>query len=582
MNTQANSYMVFIDGEQKGPFSVADIHTMIRDGSLNSSDLVWTEGLEDWVPISSIPDLVTSEPASANPKEEAKSKVPQPNATFAEKVQTSAKLAAAQARLEKLNRIDLSAALTKLGESAYEANFDQAGLNERYEAINELRRNVESLRAAPDIDESASMAEKTMHQAKKGKRALEVEGLLRKQKSAFREIGEVVASLEDVPNDLQQPLAAVHKKRKEIAAVTNEIESLRSKVSGIFAKPGRVLAVVGIVVLGFLTWNFVMPRYENWKASQEVRKQQKIAEAEIAKYEAESKRMEMESLERRKQMEVEQRIATAEREKERLAQKLKREEEDAARSLAREQSEQERKLEEERRKMGAATAQAEREEKKAEDKRNARIAAAAAQEDRKALAAKLLASVPLSPKVVLSGRLQQAGTSVEMRGENIEKLRGLQQGGDWLGLLSTLDGRPMDEYPDARSIESKVSTLQRSDFKLLLRTRFQERRSSELYLIKFPDRYSVVDSSTYWERHPDGIGYLHSWSPKDDPIVIVTGSYETAGKFLNKTKQAYRDKLRALGKKKDLGELTEDAFAASVATLRQRAFHAISQWAAGQ
>ena len=582
MNTQPNSYMVLIDGEQKGPFSVADIHTMIRDGSLNSSNLAWTEGLEEWTPISTIPDLGTSEPASAGPKDEAKPKVPQPNATFAEKVQTSAKLAGAQARLEKLNRIDLPAALTKLGESAYEARFDQAGLNERYEAINELRRNVELLRAAPDIDESASMAEKVKHQAKKGKRALEVEGLLHKQKSAFREIGEVVASMEDVPNELQKPLAVVQTKRKEIAVVAVEIESLRSKVSGIFAKPGRVLAGVGIVVLGFLGWNFMMPRYENWKASQEVRKQQKIAEAETAKYEAESKRMEMESRERRKQMEEEQRIATAEREKERLAQKLKREEEDAAQALAREQAEQERKLEEERRMMEVATAQAKKEEKKAQDERNAKIAAAAAQEDRKALAAKLLSSVPLSPKIVLSGRLQQAGTSVEMRGENIEKLRELQQSGDWLGLLSALDGRAMNEYPDARSIESEVSTLQRSYFKILLRTRFQESQSSEIYLIKFPDRYSVVDSSTSWERHPDGIGYLHTWSPADGPIIVTTGNYETAGRFLNKTEQAYREELRALDKKKDLGELTEDAFVASVATLRQRAYQEISQWVAGQ
>lgn len=580
MNTQANNYMVFIDGEKKGPFSVADIHTMIRDGALNSSDLVWTECLEDWVPISTIPGLITSEPASAAPKEEEQPKVPQPNATFAEKVQTSAKLAAAQARLEKLNRIDLTAALTKLGESAYEARFDQAGLNERYEAINELRRNVELLRAAPEIDESASMAEKAKHQAQKGKRGLEVEGLLHNQKSAFREIGEVVASLEDVPNELQQPLAAVQTKRKEIAVVTDEIESLRSKVSGIFAKPGRVLAVAGVVVLGFLAWNFVTPRYENWKVNQEVQKQQKIAEAEIAKYEAESKRMEMESLERRKQMEEEQRIASAEREKERLAQKLKREEEDAARALARDQREQERKLEVERRKM----VQAEREEEKAEDERNARIAAAAAQEDRKALAAKLLAAVPLSPKVLLSRSLQQAGTSIEMRGENVEVLRELQEKADWLGLLSTLDGRQMDEYPNARSIESEVSTLQRSDFKILLKTRFQETRSAELYLIKFPDpeRYSVVDSSTRWERHPDGIGYLNTWSPEDGPVIVVVGNYKTAGTYLRKAKSAYYDEFRALDKKKDLGELTDEAFSASVATLRQRAYQAISQWAAGR
>jgi hypothetical protein len=377
-------------------------------------------------------------------------------------------------------------------------------------------------------------------------------------------------------------IAKIDSIKIEIDKIEKEIAVLSSRVSGLFAKPGRVLGVAAVLVVAYMTWSFIAPRYENWKMNQEAKTQQKVADAEIAKYEAEGKRLEMESLSRQNQMEEEERIRNAEREKERLAENLARKEEQTARSIEARRAEEERRLEQEQRKMAQATTQAEKEREKAEAEQKARVSAVEAQKDRATLAANLLARVRLTPTLTLSGKLQGMGTSMEMRGENIDKISKLQKDGEWLQLLASLDGRDLTEYPDARSIESHVAELQRSDFKILLRTRFQETNSEDLYFITFPSRYSVVNSSSSWDRHPDGIGYLHSWSPEDGPVIVVSGNYETAGSYLRKTEQAYSQELRALDKKKDLGELTDDAFNASVEALRSKAHQTIAQWASGR
>jgi hypothetical protein len=44
----------------------------------------------------------------------------------------------------------------------------------------------------------------------------------------------------------------------------------------------------------------------------------------------------------------------------------------------------------------------------------------------------------------------------------------------------------------------------------------------------------------------------------------------------------YSKELRGLDQKKDLGELTNEAFSSSVTALRQHAYQAISKWATEQ
>jgi uncharacterized membrane protein len=47
-------YMVFADNKQSGPYSVSQLENLRQNGELSVSTLVWTEGMTDWQPLSSV------------------------------------------------------------------------------------------------------------------------------------------------------------------------------------------------------------------------------------------------------------------------------------------------------------------------------------------------------------------------------------------------------------------------------------------------------------------------------------------------------------------------------------------------
>ncbi len=53
---------VYKDDQQLGPYSVEQIQTLLRDGTLASGDLAWVEGADSFMPIESVSDLTTGSP----------------------------------------------------------------------------------------------------------------------------------------------------------------------------------------------------------------------------------------------------------------------------------------------------------------------------------------------------------------------------------------------------------------------------------------------------------------------------------------------------------------------------------------
>jgi len=45
------------NGEQKGPVSKEFIAELAKSGQLQRTDLVWTEGMKDWLPAETVPDM---------------------------------------------------------------------------------------------------------------------------------------------------------------------------------------------------------------------------------------------------------------------------------------------------------------------------------------------------------------------------------------------------------------------------------------------------------------------------------------------------------------------------------------------
>ncbi len=49
------------DGEQNGPYSIEDVNTYLKDGTLLPTDLACQEGMDEWVPLGEIPGVIVAD-----------------------------------------------------------------------------------------------------------------------------------------------------------------------------------------------------------------------------------------------------------------------------------------------------------------------------------------------------------------------------------------------------------------------------------------------------------------------------------------------------------------------------------------
>jgi len=49
----------YVDGKQYGPVSDADLRAWIQQGRVKPTDNVWREGMADWIPAGSVPELLS-------------------------------------------------------------------------------------------------------------------------------------------------------------------------------------------------------------------------------------------------------------------------------------------------------------------------------------------------------------------------------------------------------------------------------------------------------------------------------------------------------------------------------------------
>ncbi len=58
MSSPANSpqrlFYLGIEGEQTGPFSEGDVLQKIEEGQVTAETLIWSDGMADWLPITSL------------------------------------------------------------------------------------------------------------------------------------------------------------------------------------------------------------------------------------------------------------------------------------------------------------------------------------------------------------------------------------------------------------------------------------------------------------------------------------------------------------------------------------------------
>ncbi len=60
----------------QGPFTLGELQTYLAYGSIAEMDLVLRDGTEEWIPVSSLPELVEAEPATSSGRKGTKKALP--------------------------------------------------------------------------------------------------------------------------------------------------------------------------------------------------------------------------------------------------------------------------------------------------------------------------------------------------------------------------------------------------------------------------------------------------------------------------------------------------------------------------
>lgn len=52
------SYLLAVNGQQTGPFTIAELRGQLTNGIISTEDYVWRSGMAEWVKIKDCPDIV--------------------------------------------------------------------------------------------------------------------------------------------------------------------------------------------------------------------------------------------------------------------------------------------------------------------------------------------------------------------------------------------------------------------------------------------------------------------------------------------------------------------------------------------
>lgn len=285
------------DNQQLGPVSSKDLKALALAGTLMPADLVWREGVADWVPASKLtglfpqlhvagadqkrPPAVTST-SSAAPSFESSAQRPTPPfsrdstptpprtesasrsaarlfeqvkagaADFASKAKAAAQLTAKQAERTKIARFNLPAAFVELGKNVHSTASHRQEFATLYEAIDALLRDIEAVEAHASIQPKAKgVADKAKAAAGAAKDIGQIKALQLRAWHSYSELGK--AAFEKYgercgPQQLVQPIQEALSRQ---ALLDAEIAKLSESPPGQIISPKR-LAVGGLAAAACL------------------------------------------------------------------------------------------------------------------------------------------------------------------------------------------------------------------------------------------------------------------------------------------------------------------------------------------
>ena len=568
-----------------------------------------------------VPPLESATTSQSSP-DRSKATTGVPKDSIWSRLGRSASIAKKQALLKKLTSLDMPSADVAIGTKAQGVGIGKDYYKHLYESVDRIDAAIAAKRVPIKAEVHATLTDKAKLATVNAKNRAEVEVLLLNRKRLLAELGKHLREEPETDPSLAAEVDAARQVLARVASTEKEIASLSAAVPRLLRRPFFATGV--LMVLLWLVYNSgsIKSFYDHWSIERQIARQSQEASAEAARLKLEAERvalqMKLEVAKRERDREVQH----AQRELEVKQEEMEREKRDreALLEVAQIQEEREKRdieealkfsqeqerreaelraeeMEREKRDREAAVNEAQEQERRekellgeqmvmreemkkktAEEAAQAKIAHATEQATRARLAADKFRTF-LPPKVVLCNSLKQQNATVELSGKLSKPITELLKKSDWLGLINLAVDKQYEELPGVEEMDSALNNLMNTEFKILLRTSLAESNDRRLYVISFSGEGSSVSSySVFWDKHPDGIGLLHSWRPEDGQVVIVLSNWEQI-KFLGKVQDSIRSQEEALKQKCELGEIGENAVQARMAEIRDAAYKKVFNWA---
>lgn len=218
--------------------------------------------------------------------------------------------------------------------------------------------------------------------------------------------------------------------------------------------------------------------------------------------------------------------------------------------------------------------------KKAEEE--AVVATAKAEFEKKMETA--FADLALEPKFTFANALEKAGSTAELRGPKLAKLREMLEAKAWVELMKDAGQTSTDHKTGVLRLEQiplARTRVDKMEFPLVVKLPVVSEDSgnskSEYYLIS-EQNLQVVSVS---ERHPDGDAYVVKWSPELGDCLVFKGQLPRDPRLLfgNVWSQALKDEKKRLEEKIDLGEEDKESMRKKMQQKRLELVAEIRAWA---
>ena len=146
-------------------------------------------------------------------------------------------------------------------------------------------------------------------------------------------------------------------------------------------------------------------------------------------------------------------------------------------------------------------------------------------------------------------------------------------------MINLLENKSYKELPPADYIKGAVQSLLSTRFVLLVKMNPKLVPSGErrhMYLISFADHVYADDD---WDRHPDGIGYLHRWAPSNGRCIVVAATGNVVVAKVGQYNGEIIQKDGELRTRLSLGEIDKSTMKADLEATVSRVFDDAVIWA---